>query len=502
MNNICSISFYIDNQSVKSIFAYLSILFFIFIHTTIKAQNVPDTLSLEQFLELTKQHTLQQKQALQDRSVAELNYQLFQAQFKPQLTLFGTIPNFQRTFSETVQPNGTIQFQPISYNNSFASLYASKRLAKTGGTIFAQSNLQRFDDFANDANQYNGSPIRIGIDQNLFSYNPWKWDQKIEPLRMEEARKKYAFDLEQAKTFASDLFFDLLLANNNLEIANSNESSIQTLFKIAEERYELGKISERDLLQLEVELASAANNKKAASRVVQRISTDIFTFLGSAERRILVPRLPKTIDNLEIDEEEALQACIMNRFELVSAQIENLQAESQVEQAKKDNGIQVNVTASAGYVGSAKTLDPVYTMARDEQAFRVQFNVPILDWGQRKDAVKIANIQQEFTRQKVQQDQLQLRANIRQIVQQFKSLQEEVQLAANIQQLASKRYEISTESYVLGAISLTELTLSQREKDQAKRQYINNLSQYWRFYQLLKMNTLYDFEKGAKINYQ
>ncbi|MEM9884568.1 MAG: TolC family protein [Bacteroidota bacterium] len=480
---------------------FILVIFSVLCSPKITAQDIPDTLSLQQFLDLTEQYTLQQKRAIQDLSIAELNYQLFQARFKPQLSLFGTIPNFRRTFSETVQPNGTIQFQPISNNNSFASLYASQRISKTGAVVFAQSSLQRFDDFDSDFNQYNGSPIRVGIEQPIFAYNQWKWDQQIEPLVREEARKKYAFDLEQAKTLASGFFFNLLLANNNLELAISNENSIQTLFKIAEERYELGKISQRDLLQLEVELASATSNKQAALREVKRISTDILTFLGSENDRLLIPQLPETLENLAIPEEKALQEALLNRFEILSAQIEKLRASSEIERAKRENGIQLLLNASAGYVGSSKDLNPIYTMARNEQAISIEFNVPIVDWGQRRDAIKIANIQQEFTRYKVQQDQLQIRAQVRQILDQFKSLQTEVQLAANIQNLASKRYQISTESYVLGAISLTELTLSQREKDQAKRQYINVLSQYWQMYQLLKMNTLYDFEKGERIDY-
>jgi len=401
--------------------------------------------------------------------------------------------------SEIVQPNGTIQFQPISYNNSFAVLSANQRIAKTGGRVFVQSSLQRFDDFANEVTQYNGNPIRVGIFQPLFAFNEWKWNKEILPLELEEAKKKYAFDVEEAKTLASGLFFDLLLAYNNLEIAVSNENSIQTLFTIAEERYELGKISERDLIQLEVELASAASSKKAAKRNVQSISTYIFVFLGMENTRLLIPKLPEDIKTLDISEEQALQEMTANRFEFISARIDQTIAERNLDKAKKDNGLQVDITASAGYVGSSKTLDPVYAMARDEQAVSVQFNIPILDWGQRKEQMKIATIQKEFTRQKVQQDQLQLRATVRQVLEQFQSLQEEVQLAANIQNLASKRYKISTESYVLGAISLTELTLSQREKDQAKRQYVNVLSLYWQIYQLLRMNTLYDFREGKKL---
>lgn len=478
---------------------YFFAAFCIFCGIEINAQTLPDTLSLDHLLKLTATHTIQEKEAAQNIWLAEANLASLEASLKPQVSLFGNIPNFQRTVSEIVQPNGTIQFQPISYNNSFAVLSANQRIAKTGGQIFVQSSLQRFDDFANDFTQHNGNPIRVGVFQPLFAFNEWKWDQKILPLELEEAKKKYVFDVEQAKTLASGLFFDLLLTYNDLEIAISNENSIQTLFTIAEERYELGKISERDLIQLEVELASAASSKKAAQRNVKRISTDIFAFLGMENTRLLTPRLPEDIKTLDISEEQALKEMAANRFEFISARIEQTIAERELNRAKKDNGLQVDITASAGYVGSAKTLDPVYAMARDEQAISVQFNIPILDWGQRKEQMKIAKIQKEFTRQKVQQDQLQLRATVRQVLDQFESLQEEVQLAANIQNLASKRYRISTESYVLGAISLTELTLSQREKDQAKRQYISVLSQYWQIYQLLTMNTLYDFRNEKKL---
>ncbi|MEN0046796.1 MAG: hypothetical protein AAF806_07060, partial [Bacteroidota bacterium] len=150
-----------------SVFAirYSFALLCFFFGSKINAQTLPDTLSLDYLLELSETHTIQEKEAAQNVWVGEANLANLEASLKPQLSLFGEIPNFQRTVSEVVQPNGTIQFQPISYNNSFAVLSANQRIAKTGGRVFVQSSLQRFDDFANDFTQYNGNPIRVGIFQ-------------------------------------------------------------------------------------------------------------------------------------------------------------------------------------------------------------------------------------------------------------------------------------------------------------------------------------------------
>jgi outer membrane protein TolC len=65
-----------------------------------------------------------------------------------------------------------------------------------------------------------------------------------------------------------------------------------------------------------------------------------------------------------------------------------------------------------------------------------------------------------------------------------------------MKQLAQERFEIIKESFVLGAISITDLTLAQREKDQTAREYIFTLSQYWQNYYELKTMTLYDFDNN------
>ncbi|MEB3323538.1 MAG: TolC family protein, partial [Synechococcaceae cyanobacterium] len=53
--------------------------------------------------------------------------------------------------------------------------------------------------------------------------------------------------------------------------------------------------------------------------------------------------------------------------------------------------------------------------------------------------------------------------------------------------------------YVIGRISIDNLYIAQREKDQAKAQYVQALYGYWRAYYDLRRVTLYDFEQDAPI---
>ena len=147
------------------------------------AQVLPDSLQLEAFLQLAEARSLDRQQAETDLELAELDFRLFRASQRPQLLASANLPNYQRTVSEIVQPNGTVLFQPIRNNNSALGLRLTQAIPATGGTLFVQSNLQRFDDFEGNNSLYNGIPVRIGLAQPLFGFNEQKWAQQLAPVR-------------------------------------------------------------------------------------------------------------------------------------------------------------------------------------------------------------------------------------------------------------------------------------------------------------------------------
>ncbi len=95
-------------------------------------------------------------------------------------------------------------------------------------------------------------PVNIELNQPIFTYNPYRWDRKIKPLKFSLAKRKYIEDIEQISITTSNHFFTLLQAQVEKKIAATNLSNYDTLYRIAKGRYQLGKIAENDLLQLEL----------------------------------------------------------------------------------------------------------------------------------------------------------------------------------------------------------------------------------------------------------
>ena len=450
-----------------------------------------DTLTLEQFLSLAQENHIQKDMAMSNKQTAKLNHTIYQASLKPQIELNATIPNYSKTFGEVVQPNGSILFQSVTNNNSSLGIAMSQVLTKTGGTLFVQSDLQRFDDFENNVNWYNGLPIQVGLFQPLLGFNAMKWDKKLEPIKLQEAQKQYNADIEAINGNGVLLYFDLLTAHQNLEIAIVNKASNQSLYKIAEERFALGKISKSDLMQLELGLVSAEKDKRRALQAVKQASAALYVFLGHENKgEIITPKIPMVMDSLHIDSKVAIAEAYKNRPEIERYERLMLEAKRGIDKAKKESGLQANLTASFGFARSSKQLSEVYGDAQQSQSLQLRLTMPIMDWGQQKARKEQAAVNRNYIGKQIAQDKLEFENEIFQNIQRFHDAQEQLTLVAEIQALAQSRFDIIQQSYVLGAISITDFTLAQREKDSTLRDYIATLNLYWQYYYELKRLTL------------
>lgn len=457
------------------------------------SSNELDVLSLDELIELGQTNALSAEAAKADFEMANLNFNIFKSNLKPQLLGMANVPNFSNTFAEVVQNDGTIAFQSVANNNSRVGLQLTQNVAKTGGQLFATSNLQRFDDFNTDKQFYNGSPIRVGFWQPLFGFNQIKWNKKIEPIRLAEAEKQYANNLANISVDAAQLFFNLMTVNEDLKIARSNKESNETLYDIAGEKFKLGKISESALLALQLELVSAKAEEQQATQAVRLASSQVFTFLGKKYDGTLIetelPTVELTSSAAEKHADHYIQTAQTNRPEPITYTRLLTEAERDVAEAKGNGGFQADLTASFGLSRGADNIGDIYGDPQPQQFVELQLSVPILDWGRQKSTVGLAKTRRDFLQKSIAQQRLQFDAEIEQTVSTFNSLQSELELATEMKDLAQKRFDITKNSFALGAISTTDLTLAQREKDRAVRAYVTTLSLYWQSYYLLKSLT-------------
>ncbi len=460
-----------------------------------------DSLQLEEVFALALAHASPAMRAQTDLLQAQLRHRSYRASLMPQLNLSGSVPNYVNTFSPTTQPDGSIAFQRIAYNNSVLSMELSQPITPLGSSLFVQTNLQRFDNFSDKSTRYNGVPLRVGIRQPVSAYNPMKWRARLDPVQVREARKQYHFDLESVRATTLQLFFDLLLAQIDGELARNNLKSSESLFLIAQERYALGKISENDLLQLQLEQINARKALQDATQAVDLAFTRLCALLGRNTTERFFLQIPRADSLPPVQVEEALRLAAHNRPEFETWYRNRLEAGEATASTKSQYGFQATVQASVGYAGSAATLSPVYQSALPEQVLSMQVNVPIVNWGRGKFETQIRTLEEDYVARSQEVLQQELESSVRQVVGAHQRVQQTFAYAQQAQEIAQRQFDISQSRYRLGEISTTDLTLSLRAKDLARRAYIGSLREYWQTRQSLRMLTLFDFDSNQPISY-
>ncbi len=456
-------------------------------------------LTLVEVIDLARAKSIAARQAATTKETRYWEYRKFQSGFKPQLLLESRLPAFSRSFQEVVQPDGAIQFQPIRYNNSSVGLSLEQNIARTGGSIFATTQVQRFDDFIRNSTLYNGTVFAVGLSQPLFQFNSMKWDKRIEPLKYQESGQEYIESMEKIASTASKLYFDLLLAQVNQNISATNLKNTGDILRIANEKLELGKISRNEILQLQLEQVKAQKAVGTAKQELEIATLNLKSYIGlqQNDKLELVEPLPVTFP--EIPAETAINEAFANRADAIAFGRRTLEAARAVAKAKAENGINADLTATLGFSNRGQVVNELYRQPQNQELVTIAFTVPILDWGRATSSLKTAQANQQLAQYTIEQDKQNFIQAIYTQVTLFDMLKDQLSLTALADSIASEKYQIARERYVLGNLSITDLSIAFTEKDQAKRDYIGALRDYWAAFYQLRWLTLYDFEKKQKL---
>ena len=172
-----------------------------------------------------------------------------------------------------------------------------------------------------------------------------------------------------------------------------------------------------------------------------------------------------------------------------------------VAKAKAERGLNATLSANVGFSNRGSQLNDLYQSPQHQELVSIDFIVPILDWGRAESRTKTAQANQTLAQYTIEQDKQNFRQQIYTQVSLFDLLKEQLSLTAQADSIASEKYQIAQERYVLGDLSITDLSIAFSEKDQAKRDFVGALRDYWAAFYQLRWLTLYDFERGRKIQH-
>ncbi|MCX6259194.1 MAG: TolC family protein, partial [Bacteroidia bacterium] len=410
-------------------------------------------------------------------------------------------PEYDRIISKITLPNGEDAFVARRLANSSAGLNINQNLGFSGGKIFVSSNLQRIDLFG-DSNtfSYLSSPVNVGFIQPVFAFNPYKWEKKIEPLKYLQAKNAYIESIENLSVTAVTYFFDLALAQQNLLIAEVNYHNNDTLYKISQGRYDLGKIAQNDLLQMELEWLNSDAELNNARLDIEMKKLKMKSFLGLNDNEDIEIIIPVEVPSLKVDVSEALELSKKNSSNIIDYKTQLIEAQRDVARSRSEDP---NLSASFGLTQSALTLAEVYKNPQDQQMLSLGLQVPIIDWGLGKGKYRMAKSNAEVIKINVDKSIFEFEQGVYLQVAQFNMQEKQLKIAAKADTVAQMRFEVSKQRFYIGKIDITDLNLALNlalnAKDLAKRNYIDQLKNYWLYYYTIRKLTLCDFEKKQML---
>lgn len=429
-------------------------------------------------------------------------YRSFRADLLPGLTFSGNAPNYQRAFRENFNPDGTTSLIYTQQSNATVGLTVNQPLMYTGGNLSFSTGISRLGIFA-DENTYlwSSTPLVIGYSQPLFQYNDLKWRDRIEPLRLRMAEKRYDESVEELSLTVTQRYFDVLLAKINIDIAEFNVAVNDSIYNISTGRYNMGNIAENDLLQSELQLRNAeAALTEAEINYDQQIS-NFRLLLGLEADAPIDVQVPETIPKFSVDEELALEMARRNNSTSLDFQMQTLEANRTYDMAVKESSFSATIRADFGLNQTSENFSNLYEDPRNQQFVTLNFQIPIFNWGKQRAEVNFARNTQRQVADDIAYEQAQFDLQVQNIVAEFRQLRDQVVLAELSKDIGDRRYEVARNRYRIGQIDITNLFIAQNERDAAQRGYIQAIRNYWISVYNLRRLTLYDFEDDVIINH-
>lgn len=488
--------------TVNKKFVSILILKFLMISCTDMLVSAQDNLSLDEAVNVARSHSLSYKIAANSLQTSKWDYLNFTASKKPVLYLDGTIPNYARTINKITLSNGDDSF--VAQNQSYSSLHLNLRqqVTATGGTLAIGTSINRIDLFGNNRSvNYSAVPFAISYTQNTIGYNEFKWLEKIEPLKLDLADKKFKSDMEEIALSTVENFFAVLNVHDRRDLSEQNLRHADTLLGIAKERYKRGTVGHSDLLQLRMNVLNAKKQLSLDSVDLVMARQKFSSFMSFPDEKKWNLTIPTTIVFFPINYVDALEKARSNSKEVIRFRLERLSVEKTLAQTKSENKLKFNIYSNLGFSKTSGNFSDLFNNLENQQNLSIGFSLPIMDWGNAKTRRLRAEANVAMVESQIDQQTIEFEQEIALQVSRWNLLQEQVQNAEESREIAKENYELEKERFLRGNVSINDLNMAQLSKDNAVIAYNEVIRTYWTVFYIIRKLTLFDFNSQNNIKY-
>lgn len=459
-------------------------------------------LTMEDVVSLAQDHSIAAMTGRNMFASAYWNYRSFKAEMLPSLNLSASLGNFNRSLELLQDYNtGAKSYRSIYNLSNDATLYFSQNIPWTGGTVSLSTSLSRLDQYSPERlTTYYTQPVYLSYAQSLWGYNRFKWSRKTEPKQYEAAKREYIESMEQVCQTAVMYFWNYASVLEDYERAQKSFEDSKRLFAAAKTRFDMGTITRDQLMQVEVSMLGDSLSLNTCVVNMRSSLNRLCSYIGCQEDTELELEIEYDIPDITLDYNDVLERALDNSSFRLNQEIQYIQTEQSVAQAKANRGVQASVNARLGMSGSANRFHETFVELKDQEVVGLSLNVPILDWGQARGRLRMAEAQAETTRNQLEQSMIDFRQNLLSQVMEFNNQHGQCEISRRAAALAEESYELALQNFGSGSMTVTQLDQLKEKRDNALSSYVGNVASYWNQYFGIRRATLYDYLTGTDID--
>lgn len=429
-------------------------------------------------------------------------YRSYQAARLPSLTLNMTPAQYYRNITRRYDSQQDIDvYREQQMFSAGAGLSLAQNFDLLGGTFYVDTKLDYMRNFGDSkSNQFSTIPFRIGYQQELLGFNTFRWDRRIEPLKFEKVKKQYLYNAESVSEEAVNYFFALAMAQADYRLALDNVATTDTLYAIGEQRQKIASISQADLLTLRLDRVNARNTLKNAEIARKRAMSALATFLNMDRNSYIEIDLPARPRYIHIPTDRAIALARENNPVYLEQRQNVLEAEREVDRTKKESRFNAGFNASVGFNQVADNISAAYRKLLQQDLVSFTLSVPLVDWGVRKGKFNMAKNNLNVVKIAARQEEISLEEDVMMTVSDFSVQQDMIASAEEALDLAELAYDQTRRRFIIGKADINSLTLALNRQQEAQKNYIQAVQNYWLNYYKIRKLTLHDFESGMSLS--
>jgi outer membrane protein TolC len=210
--------------------------------------------------------------------------------------------------------------------------------------------------------------------------------------------------------------------------------------------------------------------------------------------------IPGRPSDLTVSVDEALAKAKENNPSFLEQRQSVLEAERNVNRTKVESRFNASLNASVGFNQVADNFKDAYRRPLQQDLVSISISIPLIDWGVRKGKYNMAKNNLNVAKISAQQEEVSLEEEVTMTVSDFNIQQRLIASAEEALDLSVMAYEQTRQRFIIGKADVNSLTLALNRQQEAQKNYIYALQNYWLNYYKIRRLTLHDFESGFSLS--